>query len=325
MLAAVAEAPDVLFCTESFHEKHRERFDRIAPDIEVVVLRDEVEVSSADIERITIGFFSPDAWPERAASFMAVALSAPNMKWFHTMSAGVDHPVFQTFIDNGAILTNSSGTSAPPIAGTAMMYLLALARDLPRLMRAQAQHEWAWERWRELTGRSVAVLGWGPIGQQFARLADAHGMKPTIVRRSVRGDEGFPTRRLSELGAVLAEHDAVVLALPLNDDTREIISRQILASMKPGTLFVNVGRGELVDQAALVEALESGHLAGAGLDVTDPEPLPADDPLWGLPNVIITPHNSGSTDGTDRRAGDTFFENLERWVAGAELLNQVSR
>jgi len=321
----VAEAPDVLFCTESFHDRHRERFATIAPDIEVVVLRDEGEVSASDVERITIGFFSPDAWPERAPSFMSVALSAPNMKWFHTMSAGVDHPVFRTFLDNGAILTNSSGTSAGPIAGTAMMYLLALTRDLPRLMRAQVQREWAWERWQELTGRSVAVLGWGPIGREFARLADAHGMKPTVVRRSVRGDEGFPTRRLSDLGEVVAEHDAVVVALPLNDDTRGIISSDVFDSMKPGTLFVNVGRGELVDQAALVDALESGHVAGAGLDVTAPKPLPPDDPLWGLPNVIITPHNSGSTDGTDRRAGEVFFENLERWVAGGELLNQVRR
>jgi phosphoglycerate dehydrogenase-like enzyme len=287
------------------------------------VLPAEGEVDEAEMARITIAFFSPDAWPERAASFMVVALGAPRLRWFHTMSAGVDHPVFRTFLDRGVTLTTSSGSSAAPIAGTAMMYLLALSCDLPRLMRAQARREWAWDRWTELAGGRIAVLGWGPIGREIARLAAAHGMTPTVVRRQVRGDEGYATRTLDELTDVVADHDAIALALPLTAETTRIISEPVIAAMRPGALFVNVGRGELVDQAALTAALRDGHLGGAGLDVTDPEPLPADDPLWDLPNVIITPHSSGSTDGTSRRAVDAFLDNLGRWCAGDELRNRV--
>jgi D-2-hydroxyacid dehydrogenase (NADP+) len=113
------------------------------------------------------------------------------------------------------------------------------------------------------------------------------------------------------------------VALPLTAETYRIVSAPVIAAMRPGTLFVNVGRGELVDQAALTAALQDGHLGGAGLDVTDPEPLPPDDPLWELPNVIITPHNSGSTDGTARRAVEAFLDNLRRWRDGGNLLNRV--
>jgi D-2-hydroxyacid dehydrogenase (NADP+) len=315
--------PDVIFGTDTFVAEHRRRLEAIAPHAELVVLPAEGEVPAADVERITVAFFSPDAWPERAPSFMVVALGAPRLRWLHTMSAGVDHPVFRTFLDRGVVLTTSSGSSAAPIAGTAIMYLLALSRDLPRMLRAQERREWAWEPWSELSGRRVAVLGWGPIGQEVARLAAAHGMSPTVVRRTVRGDEGYPTRRLDELVAVVADHDVVVLALPLTEDTRHIVSAHVISAMRPGALLVNVGRGELVDQVALTVALRDGHLGGAGLDVTDPEPLPADDPLWTAPNVIITPHNSGSTDGTARRAVDAFFDNLRRWCAGDELRHRV--
>jgi phosphoglycerate dehydrogenase-like enzyme len=316
-------AHDVILCTDTFLDEHRHRLESLAPHADVVVLTATGEVGDADRARITIAFFSTDAWPDRASSFMVAALGAPRLRWFHTMSAGVDHPVFRTFLDRGVVLTTSSGSSALPIADTAIMYLLALSCDLPRMMRAKERHEWAWARWSELAGRRIAVVGWGPIGREIARLAVAHGMAPTVVRRRARGDEGFPTRRLDELAAVVADHDAVAVALPLTAETTRVVSAPVIAAMRPGALFVNVGRGELVDQAALTAALRDGHLGGAGLDVTDPEPLPPDDPLWELPNVIITPHNSGSTDGTARRAVEAFLDNLRRWCDGAEMLNRV--
>ncbi|MFT4864226.1 MAG: D-2-hydroxyacid dehydrogenase (NADP+) [Ilumatobacter sp.] len=314
---------DVLFCTDTFWEAWGDQVTAIAPDIEAVLLVGEEPVADADLERVTISFFSHDAWPERAGNFFGVALRAPNLAWLHSMSAGVDSPIFQTLKDRGVRLTNSSGSSSAPIARTVMMYLLALARDLPRMMRAQANAEWAWDRWSELAGKSVAVIGYGPIGQEVVRLTTAFGMQPVIVRRQAKGDEVCPVRPLVELAAVMSEVDAVVLALPLNDDTRGIISADVIAAMQAHAFFVNVGRGELVDQLALTEALGSGKLGGAGLDVTDPEPLPADDPLWALPNVIITPHNSGSTDGTARRASERFLANLTPWVASGELLSEV--
>jgi phosphoglycerate dehydrogenase-like enzyme len=320
----VADATsDVLFCTDAFLAAHGDEVRRVAPQVEVVALAGAATVPPADIGRITLAFFSHDAWPERAPAFMSVALQAPRLRWLHTMSAGVDHPVFTSMVERGVRLTTSSGSSAPPIAGTVMMYLLALSRDLPRMFRAQQQRSWDWARWRELAGRRVAVLGFGPIGQEVVRLTTAFGMQPVIVRRSVHGDEPCPTRTLAELTDVVGEIDVVVVALPLSEGTRRIVSREVIAAMGPRTLFVNVGRGELVDQQALTEALASGAIAGAGLDVTDPEPLPADDPLWALPNVIITPHNSGSSDGTSGRAAEAFLANLDRWTRGAPLHNEV--
>jgi phosphoglycerate dehydrogenase-like enzyme len=220
-------------------------------------------------------------------------------------------------------LTTSSGSSASPIAGTVMMYLLALSRDLPGRLRAQAAHDWDWRRWSELAGRRIAVVGYGPIGQEVVRLATAFGMRPTIVRRAAVGDEPAPVRPLAELVEVAADTDALVVALPLTDGTRGLIDRAVFDALPSHAFFVNVGRGELVDQPALVEALDGGSIAGAGIDVTDPEPLPADDPLWDARNLILTPHNSGSSDGTGARAVEAFLDNLERWVAGTPLANEV--
>lgn len=314
---------DVLFCTDTFFAANEAQLRRIAPDLEYVTLDGDHQVAEADIERITLTFFSHDAWPERAANFFGVAMRAVNLRWFHTMSAGVDSPVFSSFTDRGVRLTTSSGSSAAPIARTVMMYLLALTRDLPAMIRSQDRAEWNWHRWAELEGRRIAVVGWGPIGQEVARLAAAFEMHPTIVRRAPHGDEPYPVRTLADLEQVADDHDVMVVALPLTPDTAGIVSADVLAALGPRGLFVNVGRGELVDQPALATALIEGRLAGAGLDVTDPEPLPADDPLWAAPNLILTPHNSGSTDGTGRRAADAFLANLERWVSDDDLVNEV--
>lgn len=315
---------DTLFCTDTLWDSYHERIEAIVPGIETVVLTGDDRVSEADLERMTIAFFSHDAWPERAASFIGASLRAPNLRWLHTMSAGVDSPVFATMLANGVRLTSSSGSSAAPIARTALMYLLALARDLPQLIRSQSSGTWDWRTWRELEGRRLTVVGYGPIGQEVVRLGTEFGLVPTIVRRAARGDEPCPVRPLSELRDVASESDAMVLALPLNDDTRGIVSADVIAALPDDAFFVNVGRGDLVDQDALTDALSSGRLGGAGLDVTTPEPLPPDDPLWTLPNVIITPHNSGSTDGTARRSTEAFLTNLGHWVAGEPLDNEVT-
>lgn len=314
---------DVLFCTDTFLDEYGDRLRAVAADLEVVALRGEEPVPESDLDRVTIAFFSADAWPERAAHFFGAAMRTPAMEWFHSMSAGVDSPVFASFLDRGVTLTNSSGVNAPPIARTVMMYLLALTRDLPGMIRAQDRREWNWARWDELAGRSLAVVGWGPIGQEVARLAEAFGLDVTAVRRAARGDEGVPVRTLDDLVSVAADHDAMVVALPLTDDTHGIVGREVLDAIGPRGFFVNVGRGELVDQTALTAALVDGRLGGAGIDVTTPEPLPADDPLWDAPNLIITPHNSGSTDGTGRRAAERFLANLERRVAGEPLVGVV--
>jgi phosphoglycerate dehydrogenase-like enzyme len=206
-----------------------------------------------------------------------------------------------------------------------MLYLLALSRDLPGWLRAQAAHEWSPAPFRELAGRRLVVVGFGPIGREVVRLATAFGMDPVVVRRAVRGDEPCPARPLSELPEAVRDAAAVVVALPLAPETRGIISAEVIAAIPPDALFVNVGRGELVDQPALTDALATGRLGGAGLDVFDPEPLPGDSALWDLPNVIISPHNSGASDGTSGRVVEIFLDNLARFVAGEPLTNQVMR
>ncbi len=312
-----------LFCTDTFFHAYGERIAAIAPGLDVVVLRPGEEVSAADIERITMAFFSNDAWPTQAAPFFKVALAATNIEWFHSMSAGVDSPVFSMFLERGARLTTSSGASAPPIAGTVMLYLLALSRNLPRWQRAQAAHEWSPAPFRELDGQRLVVIGYGPIGQEVVRLAAAFRMEPVVLRRAALGDEPCPVRPLGELLDAVRNADAVVVALPLAAETRGIVSAEVIAAMPATAVFVNVGRGELVDQAALTDALASGRLTGAGLDVFDPEPLAPDDPLWDLPNVIISPHNSGTSDGTSGRVAEIFLDNLARFTRREPLRNEV--
>lgn len=313
-----------LFCTDTVLDSYGDRIAAIAPDLEVIALRPGQDVPEDDIERITIAFFSDDAWPERAGPFFKVALGASNLQWFHSMSAGVDSPVFATFLERGARLTTSSGASAPPIAGTVMLYLLALSRDLPGWLRSQSAHEWSPAPFRELDGQRVVVVGYGPIGQEVVRLATALRMNPVIVRRAARGDEPCPVRPLSDLAAAVSDADAVVVALPLAPETRGVVTAEVIAAMPPECVFVNVGRGELVDRAALIDALATGRLGGAGLDVFDPEPLPPDDALWDLPNVIISPHNSGSSDGTTKRVAEIFLDNLGRFVRNEPLRNEVT-
>jgi phosphoglycerate dehydrogenase-like enzyme len=312
-----------LFCTDTFLASHGERIAVAAPGLDVVPLVGRDVVTDDDIARITIAFFSNDAWPDRAAPFMRVGLNAPNLAWLHSMSAGVDNPVFSMLLERGVRVTTSSGASATPIAGTVMMYLLALSRGLPAWMRAQQAHEWSPAPYSDLSGRRIAVVGAGPIGLEVVRLATAFGMDPVLVRRAAVGGEPCAVRPLAELRTVLAEADVVVVALPLTAETRGLFDGAAFDAMRGGALFVNVGRGELVDQAAMTDALRSGRLGGAGLDVFDPEPLLPDDALWDLPNVIISPHNSGTSDATTARVNEIFLDNLARFHAGTALRNEV--
>jgi phosphoglycerate dehydrogenase-like enzyme len=149
-------------------------------------------------------------------------------------------------------------------------------------------------------------------------------MRPTIVRRAVRGDEPCPARTLSDIEDVAAEHDVLVVALPLTDETRGVINAQVIECMLPDAVFVNVARGALVDQPALTAALAAGRIAGAGLDVFETEPLPASDPLWDLPNVLITPHNAGSSRGGPQAVVEIFFANLALYLAGATMHHELA-
>lgn len=308
-------AGEVLFVTDTVWDRRGAEITAIAPDIEIVRLEGRTPVADDDVRRITLAYFSNDAWPDRTGDFLGVCLAAERLRWVQSFSAGSDHPVFTRFAERGVRVDFGIGTSAASIAQTAMMYLLALVRDLPEFSAAQRGHRWEPRHTRDLGDLTIGVLGLGSIGAEVARLATAFGARVIGVRRSPTGDEPCETWPAGRRDELLGLVDAVVLCTPLTDETRRSIGAAEFAAMRPGALFVNVGRGECVDEDALIAALASGHLGGAGLDVFVTEPLPADSALWDMPRVIITPHASGITDRTARSAEDLFLRNLTQTLS----------
>lgn len=303
---------------------HGNRIADVAPGLEVVVYEGDEPPPQEVLDRVTLAFFSSDTWPDRSRGIVLSILKSPRLRWLQTFSAGVDSPFFVDLMKRGVRLTTASGATASPIAQTAIMYMLALSRDLRSWMRAQDAREWRRHTFDELDGASLAVVGMGPIGREIARLGAALGMNVEAVRRTPIDTDPWPVRGMDALDDVLSRSRWVASALPLNDDTRGIFDARRFALMPKGSFFVNVGRGELVDEDALVGALRSGHLGGAGLDVFAVEPLPADSPLWSMDNVIVTPHNSGSTTSTGTRSTEIFFDNLARLANGRPLVNEAS-
>jgi phosphoglycerate dehydrogenase-like enzyme len=233
---------------------------------------------------------------------------------------------------SSVVVTNASGVHAVPMAEHILGLLIALARRFPAAVRYQSERRWAqqeiWDhplRPRELAGQTLLVVGFGAIGRELARRAKPLGMKIWAVTRSGEGDASLAERILpaSRLDEALAEADFVVLAAPETPETHHLIGARQLQAMKPTSYLVNVARGSLVDEAALAKALGCGSIAGAALDVTEQEPLPAESPLWRMENVLLTPHISAASELLWDRQTELLLENLERWFSGRELRNLV--
>lgn len=311
-----------LLCTDTVAERYAEQLFRAAPALELVPLVGDGPVPDADLARVDAAYLSADCFPARSGKLLGAALRAPNLRWLHTFSAGTDHPIFGQFRDRGVRITSSSGAHATPIARTVLLYLLGLSRGIHKLLRDQATHTWDPQPFDDLGGKTIGVVGMGPIGREIIRLTAALGMRTIGMRRAVLGDEPCETWTLDRMRELAATVDVLAVALPLTDDTRGIVSAEVIAAMRPGSVFVNVGRGALVDEPALVDALASGRLGGAGLDVFATEPLPPDSPLWDLPNVIITPHNSANTAEAAERGMEIFLANLAAYTKGEPLRNE---
>lgn len=257
--------------------------------------------------------------------FYEAMRNAPGLRWVHMHSAGADRPIYQDLMARGVQVSTSSGANAQVVAQTALAGLLALARGFPQLMAAQRAHVWApliaSGLPRDLAGQTALVIGWGAIGQQLGALLLAFGLRVLVLRRSgAPAGAGLETLNFDGLDAVLPQADWLLLACPLTKQTRSLVDARALARLPAGAHLINVARGEVVDEAALVAALQSGRLAGAYLDVFSHEPLPAMSPLWDLPNVIVTPHSAGFSDGNAQRVETMFLDNLARWLAGQPLL-----
>ena len=279
-----------------------------------------------DMARATAAAISWDSAP-----IDRVLDAAPQLGWLHQRGAGIERIAVPRLQDSAVVVTNGSGNHAPNISEHLLALMLAFARQLPALIRSQQAALWeppASKSLFELSGQTLAIVGAGAIGSALAPRAAALGMTVIGVRRSAAAAPPAGIERIVTIDRIdeaLGVADHVAIALPLTAETRNLFSTALIAKMKPGAYLYNVGRGAIVDPAALLEALRSGHLAGAGLDVTEPEPLPADSPLWREPGVIITAHSSGNTPRSYERYERLLLDNLGRWVRGEALLNVVDK
>ena len=270
---------------------------------------------------------------------------APRLRWVQLHSAGADHLLNHPAMKSDVAITTVSGIHATPIAEYVLASLLAHRWRVPLWTRCQREAKWPPGRWDlyarpELRGSTLGIVGYGSIGREVGRLGQAFGMRVLALRRSTgRAEQGYavehtgdpegaiPTRFYppEALHEMLSECDYVVVALPLTADTVHRIGEAELRAMKPTAYLVNIARGAIVDEAALVRAMREKWIAGAGLDVFEQEPLPTDSPLWELENVLISPHVAGFTPHYDERATALFAENLQRYLSGRPLLNLVDK
>jgi phosphoglycerate dehydrogenase-like enzyme len=306
-----------------------ERLRQEAPDVALTLIAPDGTPRGAIADADVLFRFTMNN-----AALVATLQGAPRLRWVHTGSAGVDRFVglVQQYAPE-AVLTNSSGVMSQPIAEFAFAMICAAAKHLPTFLRAQDRHTWLRHSQaptlRDLRGSRLLILGLGSIGQELARLAQGVGMEIFAVRRtSLAPGEAHPgiaqvAAQEDDWRAWLPTMDYVALCLPLTAATRAIIGAAELAALPAHAWLINVSRGAIIDETALVAALAEGRLGGAALDVTTTEPLSPESPLWALPNTIITPHISWQSPGDDQRTLDLFFENLRRFRANEPLLNVV--
>ncbi|MEV7662045.1 D-2-hydroxyacid dehydrogenase [Paenarthrobacter sp. NPDC089316] len=253
--------------------------------------------------------------------------AASSLKWVHVSAAGISGLLFDDLINSGIVYTNSRGVLSRAIAEFTLGFVLDIAKDSQGSLRLQQAGRWQHRITRKIQGQRVLVVGTGSIGREIASLFRAVGLRVSGAGRSRRpGDESFEEiHSSSELSLVVHDFDYLVLAAPLTEDTRGLVGAKVLAAMKPTAHLINVARGDLVHTDALVQALASGSIAGAALDVVHPEPLPAEHPLWSMDNVILTPHMSGDTEDYLDDLGQLFVENLWRFSRGLPLQNIVDK
>ncbi len=329
--AAIALSP---ILSARYRSKDLERIRAAAPGARIVTLSVEglSDEPVDDVEVLLHGWLSADAFDRLLAR-------APRLTWVHSASAGVERALTPTARSRGIVITNARGVFSRPIAEYVMMMMLAVSRKLPGLLELQRERTWQPLEGGELRDVTVGIVGLGSIGRAVGALATAFGCRVVATRRRPVGDDdpadggdgepSFGEVMLDRVGGpetlptLLAESDFVVLAAPLTPDTENMIDAETLAAMKPGAWLINVARGRLVDERALLRALRDGPIGGAVLDTFRDEPLQPTSPFYDLPNVIVTPHTSWSSGRVLDRSVELFTDNLRRFAAGEPLLNVV--
>jgi phosphoglycerate dehydrogenase-like enzyme len=328
--------------TWQFDDPYVHRFNDISHDLEILFrpARTYTDIqadtwASAEV-LYTLNIFPP-------------AESMPNLKWVQVHSAGVDRVLKQPVIAEqpDLLLTTTSGIHATNIAEYALGFILMFGHRVPDMMASQQEKEWTDERFEkfmplELRRATVGIVGYGAIGREVARLVKTFGGKVLASKRDAKTvqdrehfafeDTGDPEGEMFDrlyppqaLATMVRDCDFVVITLPFTEHTANLFDEKVVKAMKPGSYLINVGRGGIVDEDAVLEGLQSGHIAGAAFDVFNEEPLPEDHPFWEAPNMIITPHISGNTPDYNAKAALVFEENLRRYVEKEPLLNNVNR
>jgi phosphoglycerate dehydrogenase-like enzyme len=304
-------------------EQHLDQIRRVAPHVNLQSAHDKEQLKRLlPNAEILVG------WSSTATQFRLE--EAPNLKWFNIWGAGVDNLLDKPIMQSDILLTNTGGIGIP-ISEYVASQMVSLSRGFSQMMHNKLQRRWGREDFAlpprpELGGRKLGIVGYGRIGHEIARVGLCFGMKviatsAVVDKRQREGEvEVLPAEGLLEL---LAASDFVVLCLPLTPETEGLIGEQELRAMKPTGHLINVARGKIVDEPALIRALREGWIAGAAVDVFVQEPLPPDSEFWDLPNLFISPHVCGYTDGHTDRATDIFCENLRRYLAGEELHSVV--
>jgi len=294
------------------------------PEVEIVAgdhperLRPAVARADAVLVAPRLARLLREVWPDHSA-----------VRWVHTLAAGVDTLLFPALVDSEAIVTNARGVFNDALAEFVLTAVLYFAKDLPRMRRNQAAARWEPFNVQRLEGRTLGIIGYGSIGRSVGRLAAAAGMRIVATRRRAAplAFETLPARAYApeELPELMHDCDYVAICTPLTDQTRGLIGARELAAMTPHAVLINIGRGPVVDEEALLAALTERRIRGAALDVFNVEPLPADHPFWRLDNVLISPHTADHTDDAHERSMDLYITNLRRFLEHRPLENVIDK
>ncbi len=321
----MAEIKKVL-CTAFISEENKEKLRQALSPAEVVfkIFMDKEGIAEAGKD-VDVAIFNGDLEES--------VLQSPNLKWIHCCRAGVEKSAIPEVFERGIILTSSSGRSAPALAEHSLMFMMALTYDLPMLYRAQQAHKWAVSREYAqrtgLYGKTVGIIGLGKTGCELARLCKTgFGMKVLGYRRSAAVpdyvDEVYASAQGDTIDPILEQADYVVLCIELNDETWHLMGEKQFTRMKKSAYLINMGRGGLVDEPAMIRALQDGTIAGAGLDTFEQEPLQQGSPLWDLPNVIVTPHCTPKLPDFEDRMLSYVFTNIEAYKNDGKFVNRVT-
>jgi phosphoglycerate dehydrogenase-like enzyme len=266
--------------------------------------------------------------PRLARLLREVWPSSSSVRWVHTLAAGVDTLLFPELIESEAIVTNARGVFNDALAEFVLAAVLYFAKDLPRMLRNQQAARWEPFNVRRIEGSTIGIIGYGSIGRSVARLAHAAGMRIIAIRRHTDAPADPLLARAyatTELPDLMSASDYVVITTPLTEQTRGLVGERELAVLKSDAVLINIGRGPVVNEPALVAALTEQRIRGAALDVFNAEPLPPDHPLWRLENVLLSPHSADHTDDAHDRSMEVYLTNLRRFLAGQPLENVVDK